>query len=143
MAKFSPALLVPASQIEGFAKTGTQRSVTQVAIDNINKMKEQWAAGDAAEGRKTYKAVGDKVAFTIRVNNTALVLERTKVQETDVEVREMAVPAEHFLAALDFYADRIKGGEYDDQLLALEASREQRTTKLRATRAEKKEVKAA
>ena len=143
MARFDPKLLVPANQVEGFAKPATQRSVVQVALDNINKMKEQFAAGDAAEGKLNFKLAGDKIAFTIRVNNTALILERVKVQDTDVEVREMAVPKANFTDALDYYADRIKAGEYTAQLETLSASRTARTDKMRTTRAAKKDGKPA
>ncbi|MGT2513857.1 hypothetical protein ACVOMT_06000 [Sphingomonas panni] len=118
MAKFNPALLVPASQIAEFSKQGAGRTVQQVALDNIARMKEQFAAGDAAEGKVNFKLSGDRVAFTIRVSNTALVLERTKVQDTDVDVKEMTVPKANFPDALDYYADRIKAGSTMRSLLA-------------------------
>ncbi len=141
MTKFNPSMLVPAQLAPEFSKQGAARSVQQVAQDNINKMKEQFKAGDAAEGKVNFKIVADKVAFTIRVSNTALTLERTKIQDTDVEVKEMTVPKANFIEALDYYADRIKAGEYDAQLVTLTEKKEQRTSKLKLTRAAKKDAK--
>lgn len=141
MTKFNPSMLVPAQLAPEFSKQGTARSVQQVALDNINKMKEQFKAGDAAEGKVNFKIAADKVAFTIRVSNTALTLEQTKIQDTDVEVKEMTVPKANFIEALDYYADRIKGGEYDAQLVTLTEKKEQRTSKLKLTRAAQKDAK--
>ena len=138
MAKFNPSLLVPAVQAPEFNKEAGRRTVKDVVLDNINKMKEQWKAGDAAEGKLNFKVAGDKVAFTIRVSNSALVLERLKVQDTDVDVREMTAPKANFIEALDYYADRIKGGEYDAQLATLTDKKAARTDKMRSTRAAKK-----
>jgi hypothetical protein len=102
-------------------------------------MKEQFAAGEGAEGKINFRPVdGGRLAFTIRVSNTPLVLERTKVEDTDVEVREMTIPASNFNDALDYYADRIKAGEYDAQLTTLSEKKSARTDKLRQTRASKK-----
>lgn len=142
MAKFNPALLIPAQLAPEFNKTGAARNAMQIALDNIAKTKEQFAAGDAAEGKLNFKLAGDKVLFTIRVSNTALVLERVKIQDTDVDVKEMTVPRANFVDALDFYADRLKAGEYDAQLASLSEKKAQRTEKLKATRAEKKAEKA-
>lgn len=138
MAKFSPAMLIPAAQVAEFNKQGNARTVQQVALDNITKMKEQYAAGEGAEGKLNFKVVGERVAFTIRVSNTALVLERVKVQDTDVDVKEMTVPKANFNDALDYYADRIKTGEYDTQLAAMGEKKAQRNDKMRSTRAAKK-----
>lgn len=136
MAKFNPSLLVPAVAAD---KGSAARSAKDVALANINKMKEQFAAGEAAEGKVNFKPVdGGRLAFTIRVSNTPLVLERTKVQDTDVDVREMTVPAANFTDALDYYADRIKAGEYDAQLATLNDKKAARTDKLRTSRAAKK-----
>ncbi|WP_066781774.1 hypothetical protein [Sphingomonas sp. CCH5-D11] len=136
MAKFNPAMLVPALAAE---KTSGARTSKDVALANINKMKEQFAAGDGAEGKKNFKPIdGDRIQFTIRVSNTALVLERTKVEDTEVAVKEMTVPAANFTDALDYYADRIKAGEYDVQLQALSEKKAFRAEKLRKTRADKK-----
>lgn len=136
MARFDPKMLVPALAAD---KGSAARSAKDVALANIAKMKEQYAAGEGAEGKVNFKAVdGDRLAFTIRVSNTPLVLERTKVEDTDVEVREMTIPASNFSDALDYYADRIKAGEYDAQLTALSEKKEARTSKLRQTRATKR-----
>jgi hypothetical protein len=141
MTKFSPAMLVPA---EAAGATSAARTAKDVALANIAKMKEQMAAGDGAEGKLNFKAVdGGRVSFTIRVSNTPLVLEKVKVEDTDVEVREMTIPAGNFNDALDYYADRIKAGEYDAQLTTLSEKKEQRTSKLRETRATKKAEKPA
>ncbi|SEM41056.1 hypothetical protein SAMN05192583_0093 [Sphingomonas gellani] len=140
MAKFNPSMLIPASQVAEFSKQGAARTVQQVALDNIAKMKEQFGAGDAAEGKVNFKVAGDRVAFTIRVSNTALTLERTKVQDTDVDVKEMTVPKANFIEALDFYGDRIKAGEYDAQLTGLADKKALRTAKMRETRKGKKEA---
>lgn len=136
MARFDPKMLVPALAAD---KGSAARSAKDVALANIAKMKEQYAAGEGAEGKVNFKAVdGGRLAFTIRVSNTPLVLERTKVEDTDVEVREMTIPASNFSDALDYYADRIKAGEYDAQLTALSEKKEARTSKLRQTRATKR-----
>lgn len=136
MARFDPKLLVPAIAAD---KGSAARTAKDVALANIAKMKEQFAAGEGAEGKVNFKPVdGGRLAFTIRVSNTPLVLERTKVEDTDVEVREMTIPAANFNDALDYYADRIKAGEYDAQLTTLSEKKEARTTKLRETRAGKK-----
>ena len=142
MGKFNPAMLVPAQQAPEFNKAAAGRTVAQVALDNINKMKEQFQAGDGAEGKLNFKVAGEKVAFTIRVSNSALVLERVKVQDTDVDVKEMSVPKANFIDALDYYADRIKAGEYDAQIATLSDKRVARTDKMRTTRAAKKAVPA-
>ncbi len=136
MARFDPKLLVPALAAD---KGSAARTAKDVALANIAKMKEQFAAGEGAEGKVNFKPVdGGRLAFTIRVSNTPLVLERLKVEDTDVEVREMTIPAANFNDALDYYADRIKAGEYDAQLTTLSEKKEARTTKLRETRAGKK-----
>ncbi len=136
MARFDPKMLVPALATD---KGSAARSAKDVALANISEMKEQYAAGEGAEGKVNFKAVdGGRLAFTIRVSNTPLVLERTKVEDTDVEVREMTIPAANFSDALDYYADRIKAGEYDAQLTALSEKKEARTSKLRQTRATKR-----
>jgi len=136
MARFDPKLLVPAIAAD---KGSTARSAKEVALANINKMKEQFAAGEGAEGKLNFKTIdGGRIQFTIRVSNTALVLERTKVQDTDVDVKEMTVPSTNFGDALDYYADRIKAGEYDAQLKTLTDKKVARTEKLRTTRASKK-----
>ena len=136
MARFDPKMLVPALAAD---KGSAARSAKDVALANIAKMKEQYAAGEGAEGKVNFKSVdGGRLAFTIRVSNTPLVLARTKVEDTDVEVREMTIPASNFSDALDYYADRIKAGEYDAQLTALSEKKEARTSKLRQTRATKR-----
>ncbi len=141
MSKFNPSMLVPALAAD---KGGAARSAKDVALGNINRMKEQFAAGDAAEGKINFKAIdGGRVAFTIRVSNTPLVLEKTKVKDTEVEVREMSIPKANFTEALDYYADRIKAGEYDAQLATLTEKKAARTDKLRQTRATKKAAEPA
>ena len=141
MARFDPKLLVPALAAD---KGSAARTAKDVALANIAKMKEQFAAGEGAEGKVNFKPVdGGRLAFTIRVSNTPLILERTKVEDTDVEVREMTIPAANFNEALDYYADRIKAGEYDAQLATLSEKKASRTDKLRETRAAKKAAESA
>ncbi|KQN09094.1 hypothetical protein [Sphingomonas sp. Leaf28] len=141
MSKFNPSMLVPALAAD---KGSAARSAKDVALGNINRMKEQFAAGDAAEGKINFKGIdGGRVAFTIRVSNTPLVLEKTKVEDTEVEVREMSIPKANFTEALDYYADRIKAGEYDAQLATLTEKKAARTDKLRQTRATKKAAEPA
>jgi hypothetical protein len=141
MARFDPKLLIPAIAAD---KGSAARSAKDVALANINKMKEQFAAGDGAEGKVNFKAIdGGRIQFTIRVSNTPLVLERTKVADTDVDVKEMTVPKANFTDALDWYADRIKAGEYDAQLVTMTEKKAARTDKLRETRAGKKTTEAA
>lgn len=141
MAKFSPAMLVPAQQVSEFSKVAATRTVQQVALDNIERMRAEFAKeqnGETLDRKANFKTIGEKTAFTIRVNNSALVLERVKVQDTDVDVKEMSVPTANFLDALTYYADRIKAGEYDAQLTTLSDKRAARTDKMRTTRAAKK-----
>lgn len=136
MARFDPKMLIPA--LPGAADTN-KRAIKDVVLANITKMKEQYAAGENVKGKKNFKPVDDnRIEFTIRVSNTPLILERAKVQDTEVEVAAMTVPAANLNDALDYYADRIKAGEYDAQLAALTEKREARTTKLKQTRAAKK-----
>lgn len=139
---FDPKTLVPAAQVAAFAKTPGARTTKQVALDNINKMKEL-ASDPAIEGKRSWKTEGDRTAFTVRVNNTALVLETVTVNGTKAEVREMSAPTKDFVAALDYYAAKIEKDEYKPQLDALAGKREARTSKMRATRAAKKEAKPA
>lgn len=141
MARFDPKLLVPAAQIEGFTKQGAARTVQQVALDNINKMREQFQAGDAAEGKVNFKVVGSSVSFTIRVSNSALVLGQYEKDGVTADVREMAVPKANFPDALDYFADKIKAGEFAAQLEALAEKKATRTSKMRDTRKAKKEAK--
>lgn len=146
MAKFSPAMLIPAQNAPEFSKAAASRTLVQVALDNIERMKAEFAKvqlGEKLERKANFKIAGERVAFTIRVNNSALVLEQVKVQDTDVDVKEMSVPKANFNDALDYYADRLKAGEYDAQLIALSGKREARTDKMRTTRAAKKAEKAA
>jgi hypothetical protein len=138
MARFDPKLLVPAQQTPEFSKAAATRSVQQVALGNIERMRElfpQVQKGEKLERKPTFKIAGDKVAFTIRVNNSAIVLERVKVRDTDIDVKEMSVPTANFLDALTYYADRIRSGEYDAQLTTLSEKRDARTSKMRSTRA--------
>jgi hypothetical protein len=143
MAKFNPALLVPAQQAPEFSKGSAARTVHQVALDNIAKMKEQFQAGDAAEGKLNFKVAGASTSFTIRVNNSALVLGQYEQDGVTADVKEMAVPTANFVDALGYFADKIKAGEFDTQLAALSEKREARTAKMRATRASKKADKPA
>ncbi|WP_221234773.1 hypothetical protein [Sphingomonas aerophila] len=125
-------------------EASAKRSSKDIALAAINKMKEQFEAGLASEGKRNFKHTdGERVQFSIRVANTALVLERVKVKDTEVEVREMTCPTVAFLDALSYYADRIKADEYSAQFAALDGKKEQRTAKLRNTRAEKKAAKPA
>ena len=55
----------------------------------------------------------------------------------------MTVPKANFNDALDYYADRIKTGEYDAQLAAMGEKKAQRNDKMRSTRAAKKAEKTA
>lgn len=141
MARFDPKLLVPAQQTPEFSKAAATRSVQQVALDNIERMRAEFPQvqkGEKLERKPSFKVAGDKVAFTIRVNNSALVLERVKVRDTDIDVKEMSVPTANFMDALTYYADRIRSGEYDAQLTSLSEKRDARTSKMRSTRAAKK-----
>lgn len=134
---FDPKNLIPAAQVAAFAKNAGTRTTKQVALDNIAKMKEL-ASDPAIEGKRNWKTEGDRTAFTVRVNNTALVLETVEVNGTKVEVREMSAPTKDFVAALDYYKGKIEKDEYKEQLDALAGKREARTSKMRETRASKK-----
>lgn len=141
MARFDPKLLVPAQQTPEFSKAAAARSVQQVALDNIERMRVEFPQvqkGEKLERKPSFKIAGEKVAFSVRVNNSAIVLERVKVQDTNIDVKEMSVPTANFMDALTYYADRIRSGEYDAQLTSLSEKRDARTSKMRSTRAAKK-----
>ena len=141
MPKFSPAMLIPASQVSEFSK-GCTGSIKDTVLNNINKMKELFQQPDA-EGKRNFEVKNNVVKFSIRVNNTALVLGQVEGEGGAADVKEMSIASENFLEALSWYSDRVKGGEFDAQLTALDAKREARTTKMRSTRAAKKEAKPA
>lgn len=101
---FDPKLLVPAAQVSAFSNNAGQRSMKQVALDNIEKQKALFQ-DSKKDGKRNFKIVEDRVAFTIRVNNTALVLETVNVNGTKVDVREMTAPTKAFVEALDYYAE--------------------------------------
>lgn len=134
MARFSPSMLIPAVA----QNTTAQRTAKDVALANIDKQKHLFQHPEA-DGKRTFKAIdGNRTQFTVRVSNQPLVLGQYEVDGVTANVREMTVPTANFAEALDFYADRIKAGEYDLQLQALSDKKMQRTQKLRATRAAKK-----
>lgn len=54
MARFDPKMLVPALAAD---KGSAARSAKDVALANIAKMKEQYAAGEGAEGKVNFKSV--------------------------------------------------------------------------------------
>lgn len=134
MAKFNPSLLVPANAQAASA----QRSAKEILLDNLNKQKHLFNTPED-EGKRTFKTIeGGRVAFTIRVSNTPLVLGEYEVDGVKADVREMTVPTENFLDALSYFADKVKAGEFDGQLAALDEKKTARTAKLRKTRQEKK-----
>jgi len=137
MSKFNPAMLVPASQVEDFIKPGSQRTVQQVALDNIAKQKHLFQQPDE-DGKRHFKVAGNSVSFTIRINNSALVLGQYEKDGVTADVKEMAVPKGNFIEALDYFSDKIKAGEFDGQLNVLSDKRIARTDKMRSTRAAKK-----
>ncbi|MDM7954757.1 hypothetical protein [Blastomonas sp.] len=136
MAKFNPSLLVPAN---AQAAASAQRSAKEVALANIDKQKHLFNTPEDKEGKRTFKSVdGGRVQFTLRVSNTPLVLGQYEVDGVKADVREMTVPAANFAEALDYFADKLKAGEFDGQLAALDEKKTARTAKLRKTRSEKK-----
>lgn len=135
MAKFDPAMLVPASSEKN---TSAARSAKDVALANIDKQKHLFLNPEA-EGKRTFTVDGARVAFTLRVSNQALVLGQYEVDGVKADVKEMTVPKANFSDALDYFADKVKAGEFEVQLAALDAKKTARTTKLKATRAGKKE----
>lgn len=134
MARFNPAMLVPAVA----QNVSAQRTAKDIALANLEKQKHLFAHPEE-DGKRTFKAIdGERVQFTVRVSNTPLILGQYEVDGKTADVREMTVPAANFSEALDFYADRIKAGEYDAQLATLTEKKVARTDKLRSTRAAKK-----
>ena len=135
MSKFNPALLMP---VQAQGSTSNARSVKDVALDNIQKMKHLFQHPED-DGKRNFKKVDDKTtSFTIRVSNTALVLGQFDQGGVKSCVREMTVPTVNFLDAMDYFADKVKAGEFDAQLEALNAKKAARTEKLKKTRSEKK-----
>ncbi|NML04290.1 hypothetical protein [Sphingomonas sp. G-3-2-10] len=133
---FDPKNLIPASQVAAFDKSGGQRTTKQVALDNIKKQIALFK-DPKAEGKRNFKTEGDRTAFSIRINNTAMVLETADVKGTKVEVKEMTAPNADFEAALNYYAGRIEKGDFDAQLKLLGDKREARSAKMKETRAAK------
>lgn len=133
---FDPKNLVPAAQVEAFNKTAGARSVKEVALDNIKKQIALFKDAKL-DGKRHFITQGDRTAFSVRINNTALVLETIDVKGTKVEVKEMTCPTVDFEAALNYYAGRIEKGDYDAALGVLAKSRDVRSEKMRATRAAK------
>lgn len=135
MAKFNPSLLAPAVAANA---ASAQRSAKEVALANIAKQAHLFKTPED-DGKRTFKSIeGGRVQFTLRVSNTPLVLGQYEVDGVKADVREMTVPAANFAEALDYFADKVKAGEFDVQLAALDEKKTARTAKLRKTRSEKK-----
>lgn len=146
MARFDPKLLVPAQQAPEFSKAAATRSVQQVALDNIERMRAEFAKvqkGEKLERKPNFKTAGNSTSFTIRVNNSALVLGQYENAGVTADVKEMAVPTANFMDALTYFADKIRAGEFDAQLEVLSGKRDARTSKMKETRAAKKAEKTA
>lgn len=139
MTKFSPAMLVPA-QAQG--KTSNARTAKEVLLANIAKQKHLFLTPDD-DGKRTFEVQGDEVHFTLRVSNSAIVLGQYEQDGVKADVTKMKVPKAHFVAALDFYKEGVEAGQFDTQLAMLNERKEARTSKLRSTRAAKKELKAS
>ena len=134
MSKFNPAMLVPASLEKN---TSAARSAKDVALANIEKQKHLFNTPED-NGKRTFTVDGNRVAFTLRVSNQALVLGQYEVDGVKADVKEMTVPKANFAEALDYFADKVKAGEFDVQLAALDEKKTARTAKLKQTRAGKK-----
>lgn len=134
MSKFNPAMLVPASLEKN---TSAARSAKEVALANIEKQKHLFNTPED-NGKRTFTVDGNRVAFTLRVSNQALVLGQYEVDGVKADVKEMTVPKANFAEALDYFADKVKAGEFDVQLVALDEKKTARTAKLKQTRASKK-----
>jgi len=134
MSKFNPAMLVPASLDKS---TSAARSAKEVALANIEKQKHLFNTPED-DGKRTFTVDGNRVAFTLRVSNQALVLGQYEVDGVKADVKEMTVPKANFAEALDYFADKVKAGEFDVQLAALDEMKTARTAKLKQTRAGKK-----
>ena len=136
MATFNPAVLVPATQVAELSKAQAGRSMKDVALANIDKQ-IALLADAKIEGKRTFRVVGDKSAFQVRVGNQALTLETVKVKDTTVEVKEMSAPSAQLKDALLYYRDRIAKGNYDAALAKLDTARVARVEKMKTTRAAK------
>lgn len=134
MSKFNPAMLVPASLDKS---TSAARSAKEVALANIEKQKHLFNTPED-DGKRTFSVDGNRVAFTLRVSNQALVLGQYEVDGVKADVKEMTVPKANFAEALDYFADKVRAGEFDVQLAALDEKKTARTAKLKQTRAGKK-----
>ena len=138
MAKFSPNMLIPANQVAEFSKA-VAGSIKDTVLNNIAKQKLLFQQPDA-EGKRHFEVKNEVVKFSLRVNNTALVLAQVDGEGGKADVKEMAVNSENFVEALEYYADRVRAGEFDTQLAALDEKRTARTAKMKTTRAAKKEA---
>jgi len=133
MATFSPNMIVPASKSTEFAAGGSQeRSAKTILLEGIKRQLDFYA-NPTKEGRRWFVRGQKEVCLTLRLGNKPLKLngEETKV----------VVPADHFEAAMKFYADEVEKGKFDGQLKAAEVAMGERKDKLRKTRAEKKAEK--
>ena len=140
MAKVNPAMLVPAAQVADFAKNAGARSIKDVALGNIQKMKHLFQHPDE-EGKRNFEVKGENVEFTIRVGNTPLVLAQVEGEGGSADVTEMAVPKAAFADAMDFYLDKVKAGEFDAQLKTIGDKRAASRSKGSETRAASKAAK--
>lgn len=135
MAKFNPSLLAPAVAANA---ASAQRTAKEVALANIAKQSHLFSHPED-DGKRTFKAIdGGRVQFTLRVSNTPLILGQYETDGVKADVREMTVPQANFIEALDYFADKVKAGEFDGQLAVLDEKKTARTAATRKTRAEKK-----
>jgi hypothetical protein len=133
---FDPKNLVPASSVAALSKPEGGRTMKAVALDNIDKQ-VALLADAAIEGKRTFRVVGDKSAFQVRISNQPLDLE-VYVDGKPAKTKEVSVASKDLKDAFLYYRKEIEAGKYDAQLEALTGKREARTNKLKATRAAKK-----
>jgi hypothetical protein len=129
MANFDPKLLVPASkskEFNGAAVTKTPKSILAAGIDKQIALFKK----PSEEGRRWF-TLGDKeVAIRLKFANKAIPLAGN--EDTVV------VPRDQFEGAMLYLKGEAEKGAYDAPLAELAKGREDRTNKMRATRAAKK-----
>lgn len=132
MANFSLALIKPVSKSTEFGQTSNARSAKEVLLTGIEQQLKLFRE-PATEGRRWFRSGKSETAFALKYSNRALVL-------VDGETQAV-VPTDKFEDALAYFKAEVSKGVFDEQLKALEGARTERTNKMRATRAAKKDAK--
>lgn len=134
MTAFNPNNIKPASKSTEFNKQGNTRSAKDVLLSGIDQQLKLFK-DVKAEGRRWFTVGKTETLLTLRYSNRALVLK-------DGE-KSVTVPIDQFESAMAYFKDQVGKDAYKDQLATMETANEDRKTKMRSTRANKKAAKPA